>query len=340
MTCSNHTCLAAINRDDPNGKCAGTCDSSGTCKSKKGQTCNATQAGCIAGSTCAADGYCCVQNCGTDMTCRGTCANQADGLCQYPSGSCGTQMCAGNDFVDRGTCTQGSCVAPAKRACSNALICAANACKTSCGSDNDCVSGYYCSGGRCMTKKPAGTICTAANECSSGSCGGRCCPSSAACKCSQPSTANLIKNPGFDTGVSNWAVLTGDSLSWSNGSGDDAESCPFSGSAKAVTNTAGFPAYQCVPLTGGVQYNFGLRARYPVGCRIMAHDGPTCGGNDLGVQFDQNLWLNTEWSDDLSSSVTMPVGAMSASVSCFSSLDPPAPFWIDMVYLTPMPGRY
>ncbi|MFL5304106.1 MAG: RCC1 domain-containing protein [Polyangia bacterium] len=48
-----------------------------------------------------------------------------------------------------GTCSSGSCVTPAAQTCAGNLVCSANACKSNCGRDSDCESGYFCQSGKC-----------------------------------------------------------------------------------------------------------------------------------------------------------------------------------------------
>ena len=178
QTCMNNVCAAVKSQDDPDS-CPGSCDAAGTCKSKQGQMCQATNGGCVAGTSCSPDGYCCDQVCtGTCMacdvpgrlgactpvasgnphgnrascgigTCAGTCSNRSDGQCSYPTAPCGSASCSGTDIVAEGTCSTGACIAPPSKACDSGFVCAANACKTSCGSDADCLPSYFCSGGRC-----------------------------------------------------------------------------------------------------------------------------------------------------------------------------------------------
>ncbi len=149
MTCSasTHACVAAVSMDDPNGRCAGTCDASGACKSKQGQTCNTVAAGCVGGTTCSPDGYCCNTACtGSCVACdltglQGTCTNLAaggaphsnhpacggsgscagacgsGGTCSFPTSVCAGPTCSGTSLVGQSTCNAGSCVAPTAQVC-------------------------------------------------------------------------------------------------------------------------------------------------------------------------------------------------------------------------------
>ena len=212
QTCaSSHACVAIAGQDDPSGHCAGTCDATGTCKSKKGQACQTVAAGCASGTTCAPDGICCDTACtgscqacdipgylgtctpvssggphgnralcGTDATCGGTCAGKADGTCSYPTKNCGAgPSCAGTDkAIGQSFCVSGTCQTPAVQACQAGFACAGGVCNTTCQADTDCTAGNYCSGGACVAKKANGRPCTSAsaNSCSSGICnGGVCC---------------------------------------------------------------------------------------------------------------------------------------------------------------------
>jgi alpha-tubulin suppressor-like RCC1 family protein len=149
MTCNttNHTCVAAKSEDDPNGRCAGTCDSTGACKDRRGQLCGTVSGGCISGTTCSVDGYCCNVACGGSGTCAGSCAS---GTCVFPTGNCGSGLtCSGTNIVDQSTCSNGSCVTPAAKPCDGGLVCSGNACETDCRTDADCLPSYFCEGNSC-----------------------------------------------------------------------------------------------------------------------------------------------------------------------------------------------
>ena len=205
QTCnSSHACVAAVSQDDPNGRCAGTCDSTGACKSKKGQACTATTGGCITGSTCT-NSYCCTASCGTDAKCGGTCAGSSTGTCTYPSnttscddglwcngtdtcngsGTCNHQFasgnrCTGTDLCDLQTCSESNqtCFKSASTQCGirTAITCADT---TSCGGQPQSQTfTRNCSGtaSACPATEVAGTLtpltkCASSQLCSgAGSC--------------------------------------------------------------------------------------------------------------------------------------------------------------------------
>jgi hypothetical protein len=178
QTCTNNACAAVRDADDPSG-CAGTCDSNGECKGKRGQRCDVVSGGCITGTTCA-DNYCCDQactapcracnlathegtctavssgdppsghgSCGTDAQCRGSCSGRPDGQCSYPTTACGTPSCSGTSLVPGGHCGSGACTPDSAQDCDGGLVCSANACKISCALDTDCRSDYFCSASSC-----------------------------------------------------------------------------------------------------------------------------------------------------------------------------------------------
>jgi hypothetical protein len=340
QSCSSaHVCTTVKNQADPSGQCAGTCDSNGVCKSKKGQSCTATSGGCLAGTTCGPDGYCCNQSCGTDATCAGTCAGRSDGSCVYPSASCGTASCSGTNVIARGTCANGACQMPAAAACTGGFICSGTACKTSCSGISDCVSGDYCSGNACLAQLGAGQVCTTADQCASGLCGGRCCNAGVACTCPVKSNSNLLQNAGFDTNISGWTVDSGSaSVSWR---ANDVKSCPFSGALHIDNTTATGDSqivFQCVSISMQTTYDFGVYMQSSGGythCDVEFF--PSAGCQGVGVNQLDDIWLNVGWSGDMAT--TLPSGSYtSAKVYCWAeayvALD------IDMIYLTPSPGTF
>ncbi len=178
QTCdATHACGAVLSQDDPSGRCAGTCDATGACKSKKGQTCQTVAAGCASGTTCSPDGYCCDTactgscqacdiagylgtctpvasgnphgnraSCGTDATCGGTCEGKADGTCSYPTKNCGAgPSCSGTDkVIAQSTCMAGTCQSPAATTCTGGFACSSSTCKATCQTSADCQADFFC----------------------------------------------------------------------------------------------------------------------------------------------------------------------------------------------------
>jgi hypothetical protein len=102
---SGGVCTAVRNQDDP-GRCPGTCDNTGACKSKQGQTCLTVASGCAAGTTCSPDGVCCDGACGqTCHSCLGSKTGGRDGTCATVSD--GTSCGASGQYCTAGTCTSG-----------------------------------------------------------------------------------------------------------------------------------------------------------------------------------------------------------------------------------------
>jgi hypothetical protein len=196
---TTHACVAVKNASDPNGRCAGTCDASGMCKSKQGQTCNTVAAGCVSGTTCSPDGYCCNTACtGSCVACdisgmQGICTNIAKGAaphgnrsgctsdgsscggscdgagaCSYPSGSCGSPTCSGTGpytFTPGASCNgAGKCVAGTAVSCGAFACNGSTSCYMSCNAQSQCVAGDVCMNNSCQA-------------CSGGhpACGNSCC---------------------------------------------------------------------------------------------------------------------------------------------------------------------
>ena len=197
QTCANSVCTAVKNQDDP-GLCAGTCDSTGACKSKQGQLCEAVSAGCAAGTYCSPDGYCCDKACSgsceacdvtpgtcttlvdttphtghtacitTDPTCAGKC-NGTSTACSYPTAAtpCGTASCSIAGYQAAGTCSTGTCSMPDVVQCTSTC-------------QSACLTGYACSSGSCVcssphTQCPSGCVNVLGNDANNcGSCGHNC----------------------------------------------------------------------------------------------------------------------------------------------------------------------
>jgi hypothetical protein len=183
QTCAPGTgaCVTVTSADDPSS-CNGTstCDVTGACKKKNGQTCTApgecASALCVDGTCCnrACGGQCeacdvpgqlgvCAAVAGTphgarpacvsgDTTCGGRCNGLLAAECVYASAvtTCASS-CSGTE-VTTSTCDgTGGCIADVPRPCAGNFVCAdGKDCKTTCASSTDCRQGYLCEGGKCL----------------------------------------------------------------------------------------------------------------------------------------------------------------------------------------------
>ncbi|HET6150225.1 MAG TPA: hypothetical protein VFH68_21980 [Polyangia bacterium] len=214
LTCATGTCSPVRGADDPN-TCTGTmtCNASGVCTRKNGQTCTGT-GDCSSGNC--VDGHCC------DTPCTGSCLTCATGTCSPvrgadDPGTCtGTMTCNASGVCSKKlgqTCTAGSeCVAgfcADGRCCDAActgtcLTCsAAGACAPVVnGEDNTCTGASTCNAnGVCLKKQ--GQVCGAGTECVTGNCvDGHCCngPCNLACQtCSTGVCSQVVNAPDVGT---------------------------------------------------------------------------------------------------------------------------------------------
>jgi hypothetical protein len=179
-----------------------------------------------------------------------------------------------------------------------------------------------------------GAICTTNSECSSNTCGGRCCPVGKPCSCPQPTAKNLLKNPGFDSNVSGWAVTS------SVGSGSfhwvaidtfnlDATACPYSGFGR-IFSAGVTTVSQCVAVSSSKAYNLSTAVSNAGGgqidCNLDWFTGPDCTGSSplLPDGALQTHWINGDWSPrDLIGGGPWfpPSGVVSARLSCSDTCD-------------------
>jgi len=201
--CNGTTCHAACGGD--NDCATGNVCNAGSCGLKRlGQLCGGA-AECD--SNHCTDGVCCAAaSCGNCQSCNvtglaGMCnpvmademephggcvpsppcgfTGQCDGngACRNAPAttSCGTASCSGSTFTPVGTCSgSGACVQPPTGCAPYA--CGASSCRTMCGGDGDCASGFTCMASVCTNLKANGAACLAGTECFSGNCTeGFCC---------------------------------------------------------------------------------------------------------------------------------------------------------------------
>ncbi len=323
------------------------------------------------GTKCTADAECGNAHCVEGVCCGDACSakcnsclqantGQTDGTCApvrtgvvHGTDCPGNATCpaGGTTFTGAPTCDgAGACKAGPTTACGSYLCnTTTTSCANTCSANTQCSTGY-CVAPACKAKVAAGQLCSSNVQCQSGTCSGRCCASGTPCTCTQPSTGNVIKNPGFDTNLSSWTVDPGAaSITWQpgtqldgNGSYSDADACPYSGSAYiAEPDSADSQLiWQCVPIVAHTMYNFGVRIATLSGayafCDVDAYQGPNCTGNTTNVADFQ--WLNVAWSSGQFPTTFDSSFYISAKVSCHVQMG--GQFFVDEIYLTPAPGMY
>ena len=152
-----------------------------------------------------------------------------------------------------GTCMPGASTPCGNYVCNSATL----MCRASCASNVDCGASAYRATPTCSPKKDAGQLCSQAQECSSGVCGGRCCAAGTSCMCPQPSSQNLLRNPGFDSDISGWTIDPGTTAMWASGDSLAAHIREWRLSMPAVPRR-GWPVRRCVPVD---LLRFGVRMR-------------------------------------------------------------------------------
>jgi hypothetical protein len=308
--------------------------------------CAAVKAGLAHGADCTASN---ATSCGLDGKCDGA------GACRFhPSGTvCAAESCTDGaqtrSYTSARTCNgQGVCAPVTTSDCGSAYRCSGTRCRTTCGGAPDCVPADYCAGTRCTPKKPDGTPCSSSIECSMGTCGGLCC--AAGCSCTQPTVANVLKNPGIDKDTAGWTIDSG-TLSRSL---SDAERCPYSGSLITTIAAGGAErtVSQCVsnkPLAGN--FNFGAHIQTIGGsgagviCQAAFWSGFNCDGDTIVTNETVGLASTSGWQTPIpeSSPDGTPVsGANSLRFSCYLLADPSVStdFYLDMLYVAKVPNHY
>jgi len=206
-SCGGYACSGA--------GCGTTCGSDADCTYGfycSGTSCVAKKANgvvCGAQNQCQSgfcvDGVCCDELC--DDPCSACSAAKKgtgpDGVCNYvangwnPDDECAAASCTAGVVTHGQVCNgSGACRSNGTTSCAG-FACAGTGCRTSCGTDAECVAGYYCSGTSCVAKKTDGLACTATNQCASGNCvDGVCCNSGCTGLCQ--ACSNVKKGAGAD----------------------------------------------------------------------------------------------------------------------------------------------
>jgi hypothetical protein len=332
--CANGICVEGVCCDTAcNIKCksclkANTDQPDGTCAFVRG--------GASHGSDCSATN---VSTCGLDGTCDGA------GACRkHKAGSvCEPQSCPAESstLAPASTCDgKGTCMNDVPISCGNySCDSASNTCRSTCTSDSHCSASAFCSGNGCIPKLPDGAVCASNNQCRSRTCGGRCCPAGTTCTCPQPTPGNLIKNPGFDTDLSGWAVTPNDgAVTWDP---VDALDCPYSGRARLAWSDGDRDTSptisSCMPVQGGAHYNVGVRAFGPAWCDVNAYTKANC--TESPTQLAQFQWINADWRVS-QQDVQMPISSVSAEITCYMGTNGALSSFVDMAFLSPTPGLF
>jgi hypothetical protein len=325
------------NTGSPCAVCTACDATSGTCKPANGGICDdhdfCTQTDTCQGGVCVGSNP---KPCLASDQCHnaGTC-NPMTGLCSNPPKIDG-QMCDdGMACTDPDTCMGGVCVgAPilcnSPPACKKATTCSARACNYSQNlsdgtADAKCSAlTPVCASGMCVQ-------CTMDQHCSGAT--PSCNPSSHACVCRRPSSANLLVNPGFDGSFAGWqttapfAVLVADS-----------EGCAAS-NATYLENSGDDP-YQCISIAAGTSYFVGARFRGGgVGnggfIRLGFYTAPGCIGTYIDAEYKLSNYETSNTWTPLSGMVVAPAGAQSARVSLSGVQE-----YFDQVYVNSVSSRY
>jgi hypothetical protein len=265
QSCSaSHTCVPLTNQDDPTLRCLGTCDSTGTCKSKRGQACSPATSGCAAGTTCA-DGYCCDRACSdsceacdlagslgtctvvgagtsphpghpgctsTVPACAGVC-NGSSAACFYTTGACGTASCTASTYQAPGTCSAGACALPPTQACPNGQSCSGNTCA--------CAPPMTTCSGSCLNPQTDASNCGGCGQACSASNGTSTCTTGA---CSMASCAAGYLDCSASENVSRDGCETHAAVDVSN-CGQCGKTCPSDWANATPTCTGSVCGHQC-----------------------------------------------------------------------------------------------
>jgi len=198
-TGANGTCVSVTSADDPDTcTMTRTCNASGVCKTKPGQSCTLST-DCSTGNC--VDGHCCTaSSCGTCQACTG-----GGGACVSVAGGDDADTCSGTKTCDNA----GVCKAKQGQACAGAGDCITNHCADGFCCESDCTGqcescGETTTKGSCVvvTGAPRGTVrqqCTGGTGMCAGMCGGA---SRVACvfpgsnvMCGNPSCTNGVATP-------------------------------------------------------------------------------------------------------------------------------------------------
>jgi hypothetical protein len=164
------------------------------------------------------------------------------------------------------------------------------------------------------------------------------------CTCTQPSAANLLKNPGFDQDTSGWTVDMG-RISLSS---YDADGCPYSGSLGFSFPASGeFNVAQCATDPGmSGSYNFGVRilvaGNGAATCGVRFFPGNNCDGVEVGDDELNGTTSISGWQSPASETAgPVPVTAAN-SVLFFCAVfgGPTDGVYLDQAFVSQIPFNY
>jgi len=338
-SCSPYTCADTTSCATGCSTGQDTCGGSSCVPLNTDAHCGTCSNNCTTSSKHCSGGNACVQ-CTGDSHCSGTTSK-----CKTSTNSCvqcidnttcsgSTPVCNTNSNTCIGCLGNSDCTSPSKPVCSGTTC-------VQCAGDGNCSSPNP----RCYSN--ACVPCTSASDCTASYGPSATCTSSHTCQCGQPSSGNLLANPGFATSFSGWtssdncpvpSVCPLPLENWDSGS--DADSCPTSGSVRFSYYIFAFgQLVQCVSAPAGA-YHFGYRFKElsssdadAVLCTVSAYAGSGCAGDYLNSMQYLSGPASTSWaSPSITTSFQAPSGTGSIQVNCQqdSTL---ADTWVDKIYL-------
>jgi len=135
------------------------------------------------------------ETCGTNGVCDGSgaCLNWPAGIICVPS-ICTNGLLEPADLCDGA----GACINTAEIDCSGYVCLSAEACRTDCSVDDDCLMGFHCEDTACVADRQTGMPCSREGECASGNCAdGVCCSSACQANCERCDLADSVGTCAF-----------------------------------------------------------------------------------------------------------------------------------------------
>jgi hypothetical protein len=372
-TCNNGNCVGRTNGESCStaSDCASNVCADGVCCDVgcdgQCESCNlsGSKGVCSPSSTPKANNPCTTDGSVCGGVCDGTSAHRK--ACVYPSNTtlCGPGASC-NTSTNQSTSSQlcsgsGQCKSPVVKSCAP-YTCNGTVCGSGCPTDQGVCGGAcvdimsdaaHCGGAcqKCSNINPrcysgACVQCTVGSDCNVLGYGpGSICTSNHTCQCRQPSTANKIRNPGFDSSLQYWtpSPCTGcASQPVAFDSNYDVDGCAESGAALLTYfSLASGSISQCVAVQPNTYYNLGFVFRQEgsstnaIICTVEDYVGSTCSGNTVstipslgsGDAPAAGTWSSASTSFTTASSV----GSVLINCGHFNY----SKAWMDHIYLNP-----